>query len=228
MPEEAEIETRELQETIEELHEERRERAEEERRFAWTRYVALTTALLAVFAAIGALQSGTLVNEAMMLQIRASDRWNEYQSARQKDHLYTIAALALIDGGARAAAGSRLPAESRGDAPAARAAGSLEPDRSGKREWKRVPPDERAGQYIGQVNKEAQKEGALKHEAEALEKESEERMHRHHQFAQSVALIQVAIALCAVSALSRMKSIWGLGLLMGVVGCALMVMGLIG
>ena len=52
MSEEIEIETKELQETIEELHEERREREQEARLAAWTRYIALTTALLAVFAAI--------------------------------------------------------------------------------------------------------------------------------------------------------------------------------
>src|SRR5512143_719505 len=103
MPEEVEIETNELQETIEELHEERREREEAEKRNAWTRYIALTTALLAVFAAVGALQSGALVNEAMMNQLKASDTWAEYQSARLKDHLYTIGANTLLDSGAKLA-----------------------------------------------------------------------------------------------------------------------------
>src|SRR5947209_13220183 len=111
MSEEVEIETKELQETIEELHEERREREQEARQTAWTRYIALTTAILAVFAAIGALQSGALINESMMLQLRASDRWNEYQAARQKDHLYSLQAFALLDRGvklpAKEAAGPR-------------------------------------------------------------------------------------------------------------------------
>src|SRR5262245_50638570 len=97
MPEEVEIETKELQETIDELQEERKERAEEQRRSAWTGYIAITTAFLAVFAAIGALQSGGLVNEAMLDQLKASDRWNEYQAARQKEHLYTIGANTLLD-----------------------------------------------------------------------------------------------------------------------------------
>src|SRR6266700_46616 len=100
MPEEPEVETQELQETLVELHEERKEREAAEKRIAWTRYIALTTALLAVFAAIGAMQSGALVNEAMIDQIKAADKWNEYQAARLKDHTYTIAANALLDTGA--------------------------------------------------------------------------------------------------------------------------------
>src|SRR5437588_3112518 len=101
MPEEIEIETKELQETIEELHEERRERAAAERQNAWTRYIALTTAFLAVFAAVGALQSGSLVNEAMLAQLKASDKWNEYQADRQKEHLYTVHANTLLDRGVK-------------------------------------------------------------------------------------------------------------------------------
>ena len=101
MPEEIEIETRELQETIDELQEERKERVEEEHKNAWTRYIAMSTALMAVFAAMGAMLSGGKVNEAMIDQIRASDKWNEYQSARQKDHLYTIKANELLDTGAK-------------------------------------------------------------------------------------------------------------------------------
>src|SRR5689334_23355115 len=101
MAEEQEIETRELQETIEELREEREERESEAKKAAWTRYIAMTTAILAVFAAVGALQSGALVNEAMIKQIKASDTWNEYQAARQKDHIYTIEANRLLDSGAR-------------------------------------------------------------------------------------------------------------------------------
>src|SRR5438046_1184977 len=101
MPEEVEIETKELQETIDELREEREERHAEERKTAWTRWISLTTALLAVFAAIGALQSGALVNGAMLDQLRASDTWNEYQASRLKEHLYTLEANAFLDRGVK-------------------------------------------------------------------------------------------------------------------------------
>jgi hypothetical protein len=96
MPEHAEIETEKLQEEIEELQE---ERAAERKRGSWLNYVGLSTALLAVFAAIGALQSSSLVNEGLINQIKASDTWNEYQASRQKEHLYTLALNAMSDAG---------------------------------------------------------------------------------------------------------------------------------
>lgn len=92
MAEHIEVETQELQEKIHEEHE--RHGGGEG---GWVRYVGLTTAILAVFAAISALQSGSLVNEALIHQIKASDTWAEYQASRQKDHLYTIALNDLND-----------------------------------------------------------------------------------------------------------------------------------
>src|SRR5689334_22012770 len=46
----------------------------------WVLGVALTTAVLAGFAAIAALLSGHHANEGMLDQIHASDRWNYYQA----------------------------------------------------------------------------------------------------------------------------------------------------
>src|SRR5207248_4161137 len=46
----------------------------------WISWVALSTALLAVFAAITGLLSGKHANEAMMSQIEASDQWAYYQA----------------------------------------------------------------------------------------------------------------------------------------------------
>src|ERR1700760_222401 len=47
---------------------------------SWVSWVALSTAVLAVLAAITGLLSGSRVNEAMMNQIEASDRWAYYQA----------------------------------------------------------------------------------------------------------------------------------------------------
>ena len=90
MPEEIEIETKELQEAIDELHEERDREREREKSQEWTRYIGLSTAIFAVFAAIGALEAGAFVNEAMISQLKASDTWNEYQAAKLKVHMYGI------------------------------------------------------------------------------------------------------------------------------------------
>src|SRR5436853_180419 len=46
----------------------------------WISWVALSTAVLAVLAAIAGLLSGQHANEAMMSQIEASDQWAYYQA----------------------------------------------------------------------------------------------------------------------------------------------------
>src|SRR5919205_3056577 len=64
---------------LENLHEEIHHRAEHggER---WISWVALSTAILAVLAAIAGLLSGMHANEAMMSQIESSDQWSYYQA----------------------------------------------------------------------------------------------------------------------------------------------------
>jgi uncharacterized protein DUF4337 len=228
MSEEAEIETKELQETIEELQEERREREQEQRQTAWTRYVALTTAILAVFAAIGALQSGSMINESMMDQLRASDTWNQYQASRLKDHLYTLYAFELLDHGAKVPLSAAAKPD-RGNETGTRvkhptaavleAPPSPPPHRKGERqEWATQSPSARLRQSIQEAEKEREKEQELSQEARKLERESARKAEVHHEFARSVALIQVAISLSAVAALTRMKSVWWLSLLVGLIG----------
>jgi uncharacterized membrane protein len=64
---------------LEHLHEHVKETAEHSGS-AWISWVALSTALLAVLAAIAGLLSGKHANEAMMSQIEASDQWSFYQA----------------------------------------------------------------------------------------------------------------------------------------------------
>src|SRR3954463_8510713 len=46
----------------------------------WLSHVALSTAILAVLAAISGLLAGMHANEAMMSQIQASDQWGYFQA----------------------------------------------------------------------------------------------------------------------------------------------------
>src|SRR6476619_6317385 len=64
---------------LEHLHEHVKETAEHSDA-VWISWAALSTAVLAVLAAIAGLLSGHHVNEAMMNQIEASDRWSYYQA----------------------------------------------------------------------------------------------------------------------------------------------------
>jgi len=240
MPEEIDVDTKDLQETIEELHEERKEREETERRTAWTRYIALTTALLAVFAAVSALRAGTLVNEAVLRQLKASDTWNEYQADRMKDHLYSIQAHELLDRGVKPPPSAETgPAEadkhagkpgSAENAPgegSATAAGNPAPKKRSEDSAKPLPPSQRLAGYLEQVRSERSKEEKLAEEARELEKHSEEDWHLHEHFAIAVALIQVAIALGAVAALTRIKPVWALSLIVGAVGIVYFARGLV-
>jgi len=63
---------------LEQVHDDIHHRAVSDQR--WTLGVALTTAVLAGFAAITALLSGHHANEGMIEQIHASDQWNYYQA----------------------------------------------------------------------------------------------------------------------------------------------------
>ena len=72
MPEEIEDPTEKLNEAIHEEAEMARER--------WVLWVAVTTAILAVFAAISSLLAGHHANEALIEQIQASDQWAYYQA----------------------------------------------------------------------------------------------------------------------------------------------------
>src|SRR5205809_2310973 len=64
---------------LEHLHEQVHHTAEHSGE-TWISWVALSTAILAVLAAIAGLLSGKHANEAMMSQIAASDRWGYYQA----------------------------------------------------------------------------------------------------------------------------------------------------
>ena len=209
MSDEVEIETSDLQETVEELHREREERQKEERQSSWTRYIALTTAILAAFAAIAALQSGALSNEGMINQLDSSDTWNEYQADSQKMHLYSIEAAQMLD--------SKI-------APSPKNAKHKE---KGFALVSKMPGD-RLRQYLDEVQHESTKLDELKKKATELKKESEHNMHGHHRFAYSVALLQVAIALGAVSALTRIKTIWLVSSVLGLGGIALFAWGFLG
>ena len=63
----------------EHLHEGIQEKAEESKD-RWTLYLAISTALMAVFAALGSLMAGHHSNEALIEQIKSSDQWSYYQA----------------------------------------------------------------------------------------------------------------------------------------------------
>jgi hypothetical protein len=186
MPEDPEVATEKLHEAI---HEEL-----EKEGGAFLKKIALTTAILAVLAAIASLRAGATVNEALALktdatrlQAEASDQWAYYQAKGIK------AAIERAVESAWLAQGKEAPGESK----------------------------ERAHRFE-EEQKEIEK-GAREKEAQRDErsKEAEELLHLHHAFADAVALFQVAIALGAVAALTRIRLVWWGSMLVGLAGTLL-------
>jgi hypothetical protein len=146
----------------------------------WISWVALSTAILAVLAAIAGLLSGKHANEAMMSQIEASDQWGYYQAK-------SIKASVL-------------------DAKIALSAAPNESD-AAKRERYEKEQEE------------------IKIEAEHKQAEAKSNFHQHEVFARGVTMFQIAIAIAAISALTRKRAFWMVSLLFGIAGCVFLVLG---
>lgn len=75
----------------EHLHEQINEHAKEGKR--WSLYLAISTAFMAVLAAISGLMAGHYSNEALIEQIKASDQWAYYQAKGIKAEIAAFSPL---------------------------------------------------------------------------------------------------------------------------------------
>jgi Na+-translocating ferredoxin:NAD+ oxidoreductase RnfD subunit len=164
---------------LEHLHEHIHHRAEHGGE-SWISHVALSTALLAVLAAITGLLSGKHANEAMMAQIEASNQWNYYQAK-------SIKASVL-------------------DAKVTVTEAATEKDK------------EKAAQY-------QEEQVEIKREAEQKQTEAKSNFHKHEIFARGVTMFQVAIAIAAISALTKRRRFWFVSLAFGGAGIVFLVLG---
>ena len=64
----------------------------------------------------------------------------------------------------------------------------------------------------------------IKSEAEQKEAAAKSNFHKHEVFAGGVTMFQIAIAIAAISALTRKRRFWIVSLLFGVAGCAFLVL----
>jgi len=164
---------------LEHLHEEIHHHAEHGGA-PWISGVALSTAILAVLAAISGLLSGKHANEAMMSQIEAADQWAYYQAKGIK--------AAVLD------------------AKMTLSGTTTEQDR------------EKAEKY-----KEEQSE--IQDEARHKESEAKGNFHQHEVFARAVTMFQIAIAIAAISALTKRKLYWSVSLALGGIGAVFLILG---
>lgn len=186
MPEEIEVPTEHLHESLKEAAERHEHGGGEGEGPSWIGRVALTAAILAVTAAIAALLAGHHANEAMIEQMKATDQWAFYQAKGIK----------------------ATQVETKLDI--LRALGK-DPREEDHKKFERY--------------KEEQKE--IEEKAKEMEHSSEHHMQRHVILARAVTGFQVAIALSAVSVLSRKKVVWLVSLALGAIGTIFLVQGLI-
>ena len=85
----------EIEIPLEDLNEKINEKAEEfyEKKERWTLIVAISTAVMAVLAAIAGLMAGHHSNEALIEQIKSSDQWAFYQAKSIKAEIRLIQPL---------------------------------------------------------------------------------------------------------------------------------------
>lgn len=145
----------------------------------WISWVALSTAILAVLAAIASLLSGEQVNEAMISQIEASDQWSYYQAKSIK--------AAVLD---------------------AKTAITSAPDESDQSKRARYEKEQEE----------------IKSEAEQKQAAAKSYFHKHVVFARGVTMFQIAIAIAAISALTKKRSFWVVSLVFGAFGCVFLVL----
>jgi hypothetical protein len=164
---------------LEHLHEEIHHHAQHAG-VPWISWVALSTAIFAVLAAIAGLLAGMHANEAMMSQIQASDQWGYYQAKSIK--------AAILE------AKTTLASE------------ATERDK------------EKAARYQDEQEK-------IKHEAEHKQVEAREKFHKHEVYARSVTMFQIAIAIAAISALTKRRRFWFVSLVFGAAGLVFLALG---
>jgi hypothetical protein len=183
----------------EKLHEEIKEELEREGG-SLLRTIALTTALFAALAALAALKAGSTVNEALVLKTEAAKL-----QAGASDQWTYYQAKGIKAAVQEAAQTSWL------------AIGKVAPaiyEQSQKR----------YGEEQQEIQKKAQE---LEKARDEKSDEADHLIHAHHWFAYSVAILQVAIALGAIGALTRNRIVWAFSLVAGTTASLLFVLALL-
>ena len=158
------------------------------------RWISLTTAILAALAAVAALRAGATVNKALVMKTESTRLQNEASDQWAYYQAKGIkSAIAQADADAWTIAGKTPP-------PALAAL---------------------SAKYVVQQDSSRHAAVAKEQERDARSHEADELLEQHHRFANAVALYQIAIALGAVAALTRVRTVWFASLLLGAAGTVL-------
>lgn len=161
-------------------------------------WVAISVALLAAFMAITKVKDDNIVQAMLQAKSDAVDTWSEYQSKRIKHHLEEM--------GQDQAKALRVTV-------APQAAAQL---------------DEQVKHYEAEIARYQKDETELQNKARGFEKQYDDLNFRDDQFDLSDALLSVALAMMAVTALTRKKWLLAVSLTFGAFGVIMGLAGLIG
>ncbi len=162
----------------------------------WIQWVALTTTVLAVCAAISSLKGGAYSTQVQLKNTQEGNRWAYYQSKSLKQNLAEIERESM----AVAALEARTP-EGRAQAERSLARATAEAQRYEK------------------------EKGEIKADAEKLAAEQAELKRHGGSFGLAVMLLQIAIMMSSVGALIRKPVMWWAGLVFGLGGLGYMANG---
>lgn len=181
----------EIENYSESIHEQSNEHAhhilhESEGKEKWVLWVALSTAVIAVLAAVTGLLAGGHADEAMLAQMRSSDQWAYYQAKGIKADLLSSSNHLLIAMGRT-------------------------PDTAD----------------IKKVKKEQKDQQDIMVKAKDFKKESDEHVAKHAVLARGVTLFQVAIAIGAISIITKRKGLWLASLGFAAVGIFFLLQGVL-
>lgn len=179
----------EIENFSEKIHEQSNEHAHHalsEGKDKWVLYVALTTAVFAVLAAIAGLMAGAHADEAMLTQMKASDQWAFYQAKGIKSEMLVTSNKILV---------------AIGKAPVA--------------------------EDTEKVKENKAEQAKIMAEAKDFQKESDAHTAKHSTLAKCVTLFQVAIAIGAISIITKRRALWLASMGFAIVGVVFFVIGLL-
>jgi hypothetical protein len=167
-----------------------------EQKEGWIQWVALTTTVLAVSAAISSLKGGGFSTQIQLKNTQEANRWAFYQAKSLKQNLAELEreSMAVLVLEARTPEGRKQAEASLGRATA---------------EAQRYEAEKRE----------------IKVEAERLATEQAELKRHGGSFGLAVMLLQIAIMMSSVGALIKRPIMWHVGLLFGVAGLGYMANG---
>ncbi len=199
----------------------------------WASWVALSTVILAVFAALAAFLSGFNETEALINRQLASDQWSYYQAKGIKGSAAEtkLAVDELHADLLTLAAALGKPIEKKAEEKAAEKKSAEKPAATEGHEEKKAEEkkaEEKAAETpaekLARYKKEQEK---IADTAKEFEHESSSSLHNHETFSKGVILFQIAIAVSAVSVLTKKRRYWFVSLVFGAGGLLFFVLGLL-